>query len=32
MLTWRPGVSLAEGLKKTFEHFVSINAVTQKIS
>jgi UDP-glucose 4-epimerase len=32
MLKWRPGVSLAEGLKKTFEHFVSINAVTQKIS
>jgi len=31
-LKWRPGVSLAEGLKKTFEHFVSINAVTQKIS
>lgn len=32
MLNWRPSVSLAEGLKKTFEHFVSNHAVTQKIS
>jgi UDP-glucose 4-epimerase len=32
ILNWHPGVSIAEGLKKTFEHFASINAVTQKIS
>jgi UDP-glucose 4-epimerase len=32
MLNWQPGVSLSEGLRKTLEHFISINAVTQKIS